>query len=165
MTYLIEPPTLGMLVIEDTVVNENQYKALKDKLQTPLSVKPIEMGDTQGRGVVFGTYLSSENLLDTYIDAILALANDVVTIGVDYGNGKLPKPRTDLAPCLDNSKVYILNDKIKKPKCLSKYFSSDEIIYPSTQKLRGKLSNIKRANQLNLQDIEEDSKYGYSSDK
>lgn len=161
LTYLIEPPNLGMLVIEDIVVSESQYNAIKGKLQTPMSIKPIEMGDTKNNGVVFGTYLSSSSLLDTYIDAILALANDIVTVGVSYDNGQQPTPRIDLSPCLSNSKVYILNDKIKKPKCLSKYFSSDEIIYPSTDKLLGKLKNIKVANELNLKDTEEDSSYGY----
>lgn len=164
LTYLIEPPNLGMLVIEDLALSKNQYLALKSKLQTPNNIKPIEYGDTQNKGVVFSTYLSSPVLFNDYIDAFLALANDVVNLGMDKEDGKPPVPRLDLKPCLDNSKVYILNDKIKQPKVLSKYFEPNEIIYPSTQKLKGKLGNIVRANQSNLKDSEEDFSMGFTNE-
>lgn len=154
VTYLIEPPKLGMLVIEQQVLNEQQYSILKETITTPTHIASINYGETNHKGVVFTGYTSNTSCLNDIIDAILALSVDIVNMGIsDYEYAHTMKPREDLRLCLDNSKCYIIGN-ISEPSCLSKYFNVDEIIKVSSNNITGRLGRIVLANKDTLADLD-----------
>lgn len=156
ITYFIEPPDKGLLVIEPQILNEQEYNILKSEITTINKVAPINYGETKNKGVVFTSYTDEYLLVNDIIEAIFNLAVDLTKSGIEdtiyYDNYS----RKDLIPCLENSKCFILSSKLDKPKCLSKYFSPNEIIYP--HKLSPVLKTIVNTNKKTIKDKVNDDK-------
>lgn len=155
VTYFIEPPNKGLLLIEPQVLNDNEYKLLKSEITNSNHLAPINYGETKNKGVVFTSYTSEYFLVNDIIEAIFNLAVDLTKTGINdtiYNSYS----REDLIPCLENSKCYILSKKLDKPKCLSKYFSENEILYPN--KLSPLVKSIVSTNKKTIKDKVNDDK-------
>lgn len=144
------------MVIEPQVVNELEYNVMRDEVTTLHHTASINYGETKKKGVVFTTYTDDYTLMGDLIEAVLALAVDIVQYGIEgtaYGVNN--QPRLDLQPCLDNSKVFIMSNRLIAPRVLNNYFNHDEIIYPD--KLSNTLKSIVTTNKQTIKDRAKDS--------
>lgn len=158
ITFFIEPPKKGLLVIEPSVLTPLQYSLVEKDIFTTTHDGSISVGETQKDGVVFRVFTENYNQTGELIDAIFALALDLVNYGLDNPESKHNnETRYDLRPCLENAKCYILSNKLDKPKGLSNYFSPHEIFYPN--KLKGTLKSISKTNKEYFKENEDDYKF------
>lgn len=113
MTIDLEPNGQGMLIIQRTLVTETQYNRLlrSFKLGTDKHQGETPYGITEFNGFRMEATVSSEHLLDRYLEMFLEMINELVLVGMKKDKDDIPVPRTDLLPAMEKGHLKVFVDK------------------------------------------------------
>lgn len=124
----------GDLVVVTEYIDEAIYTKILPNLNTATSKGKTELGFTSDDGIALRIAAANSNALSDSINAILALAKDIIMNGVSVSSKHTVKPRKDLLEAFNNTNV-LWDKSIPQVKALSIFseshiFNYDESLKP-----------------------------------
>lgn len=123
----------GDLVVVTEYIDEAIYTKILPNLNTATSNGKTELGFTSDDGVALRIAAANSNALNDSINAILALAKDIIINGVSISSKRTVKPRKDLLKAFNNTNV-LWDKSIPQVKALSIFLESHIFNYDESLK-------------------------------
>lgn len=152
VTVSLEPRNIGMLIIQRTLVTEQQYNRLihSFKLTTHKHQGEINYGNSETKGFRLVANIATTDLIKQTLELMMTMIYNLISTGIKIDDKTPVVPRHDLKYSLDTMKVFV--DK-KVPTAFLKtgdfMFDERSIIkwdHVNTETLLGSIVAINRNN-------------------
>lgn len=109
ITVSLEPHSAGMLIIQRTLVTEQQYNRLihSFKLSTHKHQGEINYGNSESKGFRLVANVATTDLIERTLELMMTMIFNLISTGIKIDDKTPVVPRHDLKYSLDTMKVFV----------------------------------------------------------
>lgn len=109
ITVSLEPHNIGMLIIQRTLVTEQQYNRLihSFKLSTHKHQGEINYGNSESKGFRLVANVATTDLIERTLELMMTMIFNLISTGIKIDDKTPVVPRHDLKYSLDTMKVFV----------------------------------------------------------